>query len=198
MRLALAMAFFVISAVPGAVRGGDEAGSTGAAARTVVAGPEYRAGGFHRWLWGTDYRPLWTAPIPLEVLDLQHFAGGLKPVMRVGGQETKGLAMKGADGRDYTFRGLDKDPVTILPEDLRDTWVRGLVQDQIAANHPASFFVVDELMKAAGILRTEQLIRVRSPTRTRASRTRPRSSGTTPSTSASRRTRRTGRTRARS
>jgi len=157
---ALAVAGLLIAAVPGRGRADDEASTPGATARSVVVGPEYRAGGFHRGLWGTDYRPLWTAPIQVEVLDLQHFAGGLKPVMRVGGQETKGLAMKGADGRDYTFRGIDKDPTTILPEDLRDTWARSLVQDQIAANHPASFFVVDELMKAAGILRTEQLLMV--------------------------------------
>ncbi len=142
-------------------RGGFGAEAAEAArARTVAIAPQYRAGALHRALWGTDYRPLWTASIQVEVLDLQHFAGGLKPVMRVGGQETKGLAMKGADGRDYTFRGIDKDPTTILPEDLRDTWARSLVQDQIAANHPASFFVVDELMKAAGILRTEQRLLV--------------------------------------
>src|SRR5262249_48223980 len=128
--------------------------------RQVVIGPEYKAGDFHRWLWGTDYRSLWTTPIQAEVLDLHTFAGGLKPLFRVGGAETKGLAMKGADGRDYTFRGIDKDPASILPPDLRDTWARSLVQDQIAANNPASFFVVDELQKAAGILRTEQRLMV--------------------------------------
>jgi len=154
------VAGLLIAAVPGLGRADDETSAAGAPARTVVVGPEYHAGPFHRWLWGTDYRPLWTASMQVGVLDLQHFAGGLKPVMRVGGQETKGLAMKGADGRDYTFRGIDKDPTTILPEDLRDTWARSLVQDQIAANHPASFFVVDELMRAAGILRTEQLLMV--------------------------------------
>ena len=122
----------------------------------VAIGPGYHAGGFHRWLWGSDYRDLWTTPITVEVLDLQTFAGGLTPVKRVGGQQTKGLAMKGKDGRDYTFRAIDKDPTEILPEELRDTWARDIVQDQMAAQHPASPFVVDELMAAAGILRTEQ------------------------------------------
>ena len=32
------------------------------AARRVVVGPEYKAGGLHRWLWGDDYRELWTTP----------------------------------------------------------------------------------------------------------------------------------------
>ena len=73
----------------------------------------------------------------------------------MGGLQTKGLALRGADGRDYTFRGVDKDPTSILPEELRDTWARGLVQDQIAASSPAAFLVVDELMDAAGILHTK-------------------------------------------
>ena len=139
---------------------GDADGPPGGEVRQVAIGPKYKANGFHCWLWGTDYRPLWTTRIRAEVLDLHTFAGGLKPLFRVGGRETKGLAMKGADGRDYTFRGIDKDPTSILPEDLQDTWAKSLIQDQIAANHPASFFVVDELMKASGILRTEQLLMV--------------------------------------
>ncbi|HXB53976.1 MAG TPA: hypothetical protein VN461_04275, partial [Vicinamibacteria bacterium] len=138
----------------------DAKAPPGREARQVAIAPKYKAGGFHCWLWGTDYRPLWTTPIRVEVLNLQTFAGGLKPLFRVGGVETKGLAMKGADGRDYTFRGIDKDPTSILPEDLQDTWAKSIVQDQIAANHPASFFVVDELMKASGILRTEQMLMV--------------------------------------
>jgi hypothetical protein len=140
-----------------AVAGGEEAGAAAEGnRRTVVIAPQYKASGFHDWLWGSDYRPLWTTPISVEVLDLKSFAGGLTAAFRVGGQETKGLALKGNDGRDYTFRAIDKDPTSVLPEELRDTWVRNLVQDQIAADHPASFFVVDELMKAAGVPRTEQ------------------------------------------
>src|SRR6266704_2968490 len=135
-------------------------GRDGAETRQVVIAPAYKKGAIERCLWGTDYRALWTAPITVEVLDLKTFAGGLKPLFRVGGQETKGLAMKGADGRDYTFRGIDKDPTTILPEELRDTWARSIVQDQIAAQHPASPFIADELGAAAGILRTPQKLMV--------------------------------------
>src|SRR6266702_3352374 len=135
-------------------------GRAGAETRQVVIAPAYKKGGIERCLWGADYRALWTAPITVEVLDLKTFAGGLKPLFRVGGQETKGLAMKGADGRDYTFRGIDKDPTQILPEELRDTWARSIVQDQIAAQHPAAPFIADELMAAAGILRTAQRLMV--------------------------------------
>ncbi|MCG6924805.1 MAG: BamA/TamA family outer membrane protein [Acidobacteria bacterium] len=125
--------------------------SPGPTTLSAVAGEEYGAGGFHRFMLGSDYRDLWTTPIEAEVLDLESFAGGLTPVMRVGGQQSKGLALKGADGRDYTFRGIDKDPSGILPADLRETVVDELVQDQIAASHPAGALVAEALAHAAGV-----------------------------------------------
>jgi hypothetical protein len=121
----------------------------------AAAGEDYAAGSIRRLLVGSDYRDLWTTPIDVEVLDLGSYAGGLTPVMRVGGQQSKGLALKGADGRDYTFRGVDKDPSAILPEDLQDTVVHDFVQDQISAAHPAGSLVAEELARAAGVLVVE-------------------------------------------
>src|SRR5207237_8125897 len=90
--------------------------------------------------------------VDVSVLDRQHYTGGLRPVRRVGSQETKGLALKGADGRDYTFRGLDKDPTEVLPPELRESVARSIVQDQIASSHPAGAVIVPPLLEAAGIL----------------------------------------------
>ena len=119
--------------------------------RTVAPGPHYRAGGFHRAMLGSSYRELWSTPVTVEVLDLSREAGGLSVVKRVGGQQTLGLALAGQDGRSYTFRGLDKDPSNILPEELHDTFVEDLVQDQMSAQHPAGALVADELARAAGV-----------------------------------------------
>jgi len=119
--------------------------------RTVTVGPHYGAGGLHAAMLGRSYRALWTTPINVEVLDLGHEKGGLVPVRRVGGQQTKGLALRGPDGRSYTFRSIDKDPSNILPEELQETFVEDLVQDQMSAQHPAAALVVDELSTAAGV-----------------------------------------------
>jgi hypothetical protein len=126
-------------------------GADSATTRTVVAGQQYKAGGGHRWLWGSDYRDLWTTPITLEVLDLRKEAGGLKPLFRVGGQQTKGLALKGADGKNYTFRGIEKDATGLLEEDLRGTIVERVLEDQMAGQHPASEVIVRVISDAAGI-----------------------------------------------
>jgi len=126
--------------------------------RRVVAGERYRASAIHRLFLGTDYRALWTAPIEVEEVDLQRFAGGLSPVRRVGSMQTLGLAMKGNDGRNYTFRGIDKDITDILPEGLRGTFAEHLVQDQIAASHPAGALVVARLAEAAGVPHTDPIL----------------------------------------
>ncbi|NIM96889.1 MAG: hypothetical protein GTO24_02025, partial [candidate division Zixibacteria bacterium] len=121
----------------------------------MAAGERYKASGFHELLLGKDYRDLWTAAIQVEVLDLRNFAGGLRPVMRIGGKQTLGLAMKGADGRDYTFRGIDKDPTQFLPPSFMGTLAARVIQDQTAAAHPAAELIVSPLAKAVGLLHVE-------------------------------------------
>jgi hypothetical protein len=122
--------------------------------KIVAAGKRYRAGGLHRLLLGNDYRRLWTEPIEVELLNLNTEAGGLTPVMTVGGHQTKGLALKGADGRAYTFRGLDKDPTAVLPPFLVGTIADRVVQDQVSSAHPAGALIAGPIMEAAGVLNT--------------------------------------------
>jgi hypothetical protein len=125
-------------------------------ADTVVApGPGYAAGGFHRWLFGSHYRKLWTTPIRVPVLDLRTFAGGLRPTERGGGQQTKSLRFHGADGREYQFRSVNKDPSPLIPESLRGTVAQRIFQDQISAGHPAAPLVVSPVLDAAGVLHAE-------------------------------------------
>ena len=86
----------------------------------IATNPDYEASGNHQFWFGKGYRGLWTTPVELEVLDLEKEAGGLTVVRRVGGMQTPGLALKGADGRSYTFRWIDKDPSRLLPEEWTD------------------------------------------------------------------------------
>ncbi len=123
--------------------------------RRVIAGERYKVSGFHELLLGKDYRDLWTTPIEVEVLDLNSYAGGLRPVRSVGGMQTLGLAMEGADGRSYTFRGVDKDPTSLLPPSFRDTLAARLIQDQTAAAHPAGTVIVPVIADAVGVLHTK-------------------------------------------
>lgn len=119
----------------------------------VVAGAQYSAGAIHRFFFGHEYRQLWTAPVAAQVLDLSAFAGGLTPTTAGGGYQTKSLRFRGADGHQYGFRSVDKDPV--MPPELDGTFVEDLVRDQTSSQHPGAPTVVAGLLSAAGVLHTE-------------------------------------------
>lgn len=123
--------------------------------RTITAGSRYHRSGLYRFLFGADYRDLWTTPVSLPVLDVERFAGGLQPVRIVGHGQSKALALKGADGRSYTFRPILKDASGLLPVELRESKARDFVQDQMASGHPAGHTMVGPLLDAVGILHNE-------------------------------------------
>jgi hypothetical protein len=120
--------------------------------RTVTADQALNASAPYKWFLGSDYRDVWAAPIEVEVLDLQKEAGGLRPLFRVGGLQTYGLAIAGADGKSYTFRSLVKDLGEALPEDFREYLADDVVQDQLSAAHPGAPLMVPPLAKAAGVM----------------------------------------------
>ena len=117
---------------------------TAAETRVITADKSLGAWAIHEWFLGSNYRDLWTTPIEVDVLDLKTTAGGLCPLFRVGGLQTFGLAMAGADGRSYTFRSLVKDLGQALPEDFRDYLIDDLVQDQLAAILPGAPVIVPQ------------------------------------------------------
>ncbi len=140
---------------PVGLHGQTAAPADSPARRTVVAGARYQAGWLHRFLLGAHYRDLWGTPLAVEVLDLARYAGGLTPERCGGRRQTQTLHFSGADGREYAFRSVDKDPTLALPPELRATFVRAIIQDQISSAHPGAPLVVAPLLDAAGVLNAE-------------------------------------------
>jgi hypothetical protein len=119
---------------------------------TIIPGERYKAGGFHEFWFGAHWRDIWTTPIKVEILDLKNFAGGLTPIKKGGGYQTKSLRFKGNDGRLWKFRSVDKDPTKVLPPDLQETIASDLIQDQTSSANPLAPFVVQPLLEAVGVL----------------------------------------------
>ena len=118
----------------------------------VIANPYYnKAGGFKRFLLGHHYRKDWATPVDVEVLNFDTTAGGLKPDKLGGGMQTKSLRLKGANGKEYVIRSVNKDPSKALPPEFRGTFANDVLQDQISSSQPYAPLVVAELGKAAGI-----------------------------------------------
>ncbi|HET9515443.1 MAG TPA: BamA/TamA family outer membrane protein [Gemmatimonadales bacterium] len=119
---------------------------------TVIADPAIGRGGLRRFLLGDHYRDLWTLPLRVPVLDLATEAGGLTPVRRGGGLQTKSLRLHGGDGREYVFRLMLKDATNVVPPELRETLAEDIVRDQMSAMHPGAALVAPPILEAAGVL----------------------------------------------
>jgi hypothetical protein len=60
--------------------------------------------------------------------------------------------MRGADGKNYAFRSLDKEAARAHDPELRNSIAGRVLQDQIGSMFPASPLVVAPLLDAAGVL----------------------------------------------
>ncbi|MBC8042714.1 MAG: hypothetical protein IAF08_04640, partial [Rhizobacter sp.] len=157
-RFLIVLACLTLTSAPAAAQSGSILQDSSRAAvrsktATVVAGAEYEASWLKQLFLGAHWRNLWTTPVQAEVLDLRTFAGGLVPTERGGGSQSKSLRFKGADGKEYKLRSLDKSAnLTLLPKDLQESVAADVLQDQVCTSNPLSVLVAAPLVRAAGIL----------------------------------------------
>ena len=105
----------------------------------------------HRFLFGEGYRKLWAAPVPIRVFDITREKGGLTILQKGGGLQTKSLRLKDASGKEYVLRSIQKYPERGLPEKLRKTVARDILQDQVITSHPYAALTVPPMAEALGI-----------------------------------------------
>jgi len=120
--------------------------------KKVIPGPQYKSGFIHEMFLGKHWRDLWNTQITVDVLDPDTYAGGLTPLKKGGGLQTKSLRLKGNDGNEYKFRSLNKDPTRSLPPELQQSVYADILKDQISIGLPVSALIVYPLMKKTGML----------------------------------------------
>lgn len=130
----------------------------GARTHLVIPGERFRAGPLHRWLYGANYRDLWTIPIEIPVLDLDGAGGGLTPLRTGGDGQSVSLHFTGRDGIRYTVRSLDKDATRKVSPGIRNSVVGQVLQDMVSGLLPTGALVVDPLLEAAGILHSKHTL----------------------------------------
>jgi len=130
---------------------------------TIVAGGDYRSNGFTRFMSGKHYRKTWNQPVKVNYLDLENTKGGLTVYEKGGGHQTTSLKMKGGDGREYTFRSVDKDPTQLLPYNLQNTIVSRTLQDITSIQQPYGAMVVGSMLDATEILHASPTLYMMPP-----------------------------------
>ena len=126
---------------------------------TVKIHPSYgRANGIHHWLLGENYRKEWSMEIRLPVVHLSSWRGGLRPEKLGGGMETKSLRMVDAEGREWVIRSVEKVPDLVLPERLRQTFAKDLVDDATSAMNPFAALLVPPVADAVQVPHNNPII----------------------------------------
>ncbi|MGZ8558945.1 MAG: BamA/TamA family outer membrane protein [Chitinophagaceae bacterium] len=130
----------------------------------VQVHPSYnKTGKLRRIFFGENYRKEWAAATKLPVIRLSKIHGGLIPLQRGGGMQSKSLRLADKKGREWIIRSVEKSPDALLPEGFRQTFARDLLDDATSAQHPFSALVVPPIANSAGLPYASPVIGVIAP-----------------------------------
>jgi hypothetical protein len=122
----------------------------------------------YRYLWGERYRKYFGTEINAPAVDLDTLFGGLKPVRKGGGHQSKSLRLKDKKGREYVMRALRKNAVQYLQAvafkdqyiegQFDDTATENLLSDVFTGSHPYAPFTIGKLSDAIGVYHTNPVL----------------------------------------
>ncbi|KAA1246804.1 metallophosphatase [Aquimarina sp. RZ0] len=131
---------------------------------SVYADEETRKSKLYKGLWGDHYRKYYSKKVNAPVAFLDTLKGGLTPIRRGGGQQSKSLRMVDKDGKQYVMRALRKSALKFLQasafqdkyikEDLEDSYADRFLLDFYTTAHPYTPFSIGTLSDAVAIYHT--------------------------------------------
>lgn len=115
----------------------------------------------HRFLWGERYREYYSKPITAKVVTLDTLLGGLSPIRKGGGAQSRTLRLKAKDGKQYVMRAMKKSASQFIQASLfknqyvqkqfENTTSENLVKDVFTGAYPYAPFIVVNLSEAIQI-----------------------------------------------
>ena len=119
---------------------------------TVAANTTFKTNGSKIFWMGRNYRLEWKTPIGVPVINLSTEYGGLTPIKRGGGKQTKNLRLEDPSGREYSLRSVQKFiTAKTLPGQLESEAAADLVNDGVSASYPYANASIPVFANAAGI-----------------------------------------------
>ncbi len=119
---------------------------------------------FFKGIWGERYSKYYATKIKAKTLDLDTLYGGLVPIRKGGGHQSKSLRLQHKDGRQFVMRALRKSAEQYLQAmafqdqfiagKLEDTAVEDILEYFYTGSHPYAPFTIAELSDAVAIYHT--------------------------------------------
>ncbi len=135
---------------------------------SVYTPEEIDKSGFFKTLWGERYRKYYGIEVTAPTVRLDTLFGGLVPVRKGGGHQSKSLRLRDKDGREYVMRALRKQSELYLQsmvfqdqyiiKDLEDTYLQEFMEDFYTGGHPYAPFTVGPLADAIDIYHTNPVL----------------------------------------
>ena len=120
--------------------------------------------GFYKSLWGDHYREFYSKQVNAKVVSLDTLLGGLTPLKRGGGQQSKSLRLEDSSGKQFVMRALKKSTIKFLQANaFQDVYIGdaldGTVVDKFLADfyttsHPYTAFAIGGLSDAVEVSHT--------------------------------------------
>lgn len=112
----------------------------------------------YRFFWGKRYREDYSKEITAKVVTLDTLFGGLKPVRKGGGTQSRTLRLKAKDGKQYVMRAMKKSASQYIQASMfknqyvqkqfENTASEELVKDVFTGAYPYAPFIVGKLSDA--------------------------------------------------
>ncbi|MFK7813094.1 MAG: metallophosphoesterase [Maribacter sp.] len=138
------------------------------ASAPIYTADEINKTGFFKTLWGERYRKYYGTEVTAPTVNLDTLFGGLKPVRKGGGHQSKSLRLRHENGKEYVMRALRKVSELYLQsmvfqqqyvmDDLQDTFLQEFLQDFYTGSHPYAPFTIGPLSDAIGIYHTNPVL----------------------------------------
>lgn len=122
----------------------------------------------YRYLWGERYRKYFGTEINAPTVRLDTLFGGLKPVRKGGGNQSKSLRLEDREGREYVMRALRKSALQYLQTvafknqyiegQFDDTTTESLLSDIFTGSHPYAPFTIGKLSDAIDLYHTNPVL----------------------------------------
>jgi hypothetical protein len=135
---------------------------------SIYTNKEVTKGGIYEYFWGKRYRKYFGTKVTAPTVNLDTLFGGLRPVRKGGGNQSKSLRLRDKKGSEYVMRALRKNAVQYLQAvafkdqylngQLDETYTEGLLLDAFTGSHPYAPFTIGALSDAVGIYHTNPVL----------------------------------------
>ena len=129
---------------------------------------ETEKSGIYKFFWGERFRKSYSTEVNAQTVNLDTLYGGLSPIRKGGGNQSKSLRLKDKNGAQYVMRALRKNAIQYLQATVfkdqyiegqfDDTSVERLLLDVFTGSHPYAPFVIGTLADAVGVYHTNPIL----------------------------------------